>query len=129
MFGNLVTPLDQTQHARSVRYPQIFTETTVAGVRDPGYTPCIDPAHPFHVRGKSLATDWHWLEGDIRQGFTESYSLGKGASRSLRSEFVDGIAVSAHVAHIHHKQIASAVKGQTLCAVGHGAKGRPTMPA
>ena len=97
----------------------MLTITTVAGVRDPDYTLCIDPAHPFHVRGKSLATDWPWLEGDIRQDFTESYSLGKGASRSLRSEFVDGIAVSAHVAHIHRKQIADAVKRQTLCAVGH----------
>jgi hypothetical protein len=35
VFGNLLTPLGQTQHARSVRFPQRFTETTVAGVRDP----------------------------------------------------------------------------------------------
>ena len=112
--------------------PEIFAIAAVAGISDPGYLlriPHFGLAHPFQLEGKSLTAAWHRLEGHTQEAFTKSFPLGKGASRSLRSEFVDGIAVSAHVAHIHHKQIACAVKGQTLCAVGHGAKDRPTMPA
>src|SRR5262245_12300029 len=52
---------------------------------------------------------------------------------SLLSEFIDGVrdggACAVRVAPIHNKQIVCAVKGQTLCAVRHGAKGRPTVPA
>src|SRR6266581_8488953 len=76
-----------------------------------------------------LATRY-WLEGETCKAFTDTvYDGREDASRSLCSEFIDGVAVPVRVARIHHKQIACAVKGQTLCAVRHGAKGRPTVPA
>lgn len=49
-----------------MRYLQTFTETTVAGVRDPGYTSCINPAHPFRARGN------HWQQTGI--GWKATYN-------------------------------------------------------
>ena len=89
----------------------------------------------IHETGPSLATRWErWLDSDMREGFRASSSRGrrgKGASRALLREFIDGIgydsAGAAHVTLINHKQIACAIKGQTLRTLRHGTKDRSTM--
>lgn len=94
---------------------EMSASAAVAGVTDPGYLLRIHHfglAYPFQLKAKSLTADWHRLEGDIREGFTENLPLGKGASRSLRREFIDGVAFAVRVSRIYHKQIADAVKGQ-----------------
>ena len=73
----------------------------------------IEVDRPIHSCS-SFATRY-WLKGETCEAFTERLSRGKHASRSLRSEFIDGVgggAVrTAHAARIHHKQVAGAVTG------------------
>jgi hypothetical protein len=52
---------------------------------------------------------------------------GTGASCSMHSEFMHSVVVAIRVARIHHKQVADAVKGQTLGAAQHGTKSRPSL--
>src|SRR5439155_1124893 len=83
-------------------------------------------------RRYSLRRDWHWLQGDMGKGFAQSLSGGKRASRRLLSELVNGTwndgAGAVRPARIYHKQIACAVKGQTLCAARHRTKSRSRIP-
>src|SRR5439155_1742295 len=75
--------------------PEIFAVAAVAGISDPGYLlriPHFGLAHPFQLKGKSLTAHLHRLEGHAQEAFTKSFPLGKGASRSLCSEFIDGVA-------------------------------------
>jgi hypothetical protein len=69
----------------------------------------------------------------MRKGFSEGLSGGERAPHALLSELIDGVGVAiaihdASIHHIHNKQIACTVKGQTFCAVRHGAKGYATLP-
>jgi hypothetical protein len=81
-----------------------------------------------HIHFWSLLTTRYWLEGETCKALTDTvYDWGEDASRSLCSEFIDGVPV--RVARIHHKQIACEVKGQTLCAVRHRPKHRSRIPA
>jgi len=94
--------------------PEIFAIAAGAGISDPSYLlriPHFELAHPFQLKGKSLTAAWHRLEGHTQEAFTESLSLGKGASRSLCSEFIDGVAFAVRITHIHNKQIPCTVKG------------------
>jgi len=72
----------------------------------------IEVDRPIHSCS-SFATRY-WLKGETCEAFSDSLYRGKGASRSLRSEFIDGVgddACTAHAARIHHKQVARAVTG------------------
>src|SRR5437773_5339798 len=84
-----------------------------------------------HIYSCALLTTRYWLEGETSKAFTNTVHVhgGEDASCSLGSEFIDGVAFAVRVARIHNKQIAGTVEGQTLCAVRHGTKGRPTIPA
>ena len=66
------------------------------------------------------------------KGFAQGLSGGKRASRRLLSELVNGtrdnVAGAVRPARIYHKQIACAVKGQTLCAARHLTKRRSRIP-
>src|SRR6266481_6650546 len=82
------------------------------------------------IHSCALLATRYWLEGETCKAFTDTvYDGGEDASHSLYSEFIDGVAVPVRVARIHHKQIACAVKGQTLCAVRHRPKHRSRIPA
>ena len=75
------------------------------------FTGAVEVDRPIHSCS-SLATRY-WLKGETCKAFTERLPRGKGASRSLRSEFIDGVgdyaACTANAARIHHKQVARAV--------------------
>src|SRR6266481_8552769 len=85
-----------------------------------------------HIHSCSLLATRYWLEGETCKAFIDTVYGGEGASRPLLSEFIDGVrdgcACAARATGIHHKQITCAVKGQTLCAVRHGTKGRTGIP-
>src|SRR6266481_9349418 len=73
-----------------------------------------------HIYSCALLATRYWLEGETCEAFTGTvYDGGEDASRSLCSEFIDGVAVAGRVTHIHNKQIACAIKCQTLCTVRH----------
>src|SRR5438094_1523920 len=85
------------------------------------------------IRSCSLLATRYWLEGEACKAFIKILCGSKSASRSLLSEFVDGVRDCAtgvvHATRIHHKQIAWVIKCQALCAVRHGTKRRPRIPA
>src|SRR5215469_18385249 len=102
--------------------PEIVASAAVAGVTDSGYLLRISHfglARPLQLKGKSLTAAWHRLKGHTQEAFSESVLLGKSASRSPCSEFIDGIAFAVRITHIHNKQIPGTVKRQTLRTVRH----------